>query len=575
MEITSKLILSIILSFSLAPHAIAIDTTHDVVIVGAGSAGLYAAKTLIDDGYHVLLIEATDRMGGRVYSDTLGSTRIELGAEEHYATTENPIWPAIKNEYGDAIYVSAYQGISAYSMDNGMSTCWYSSSANRNCANDNDVTLLDDFYDWYWRLEQHQDPTTTIADEVASQYGVQSGHRAYHIYDSSFAGGIWATSLDKLGARSVALQDDQWDLSGGIRVLGDVSLGYSDALETIWWNDIAANSDLLLSSPVNKIDTSGSNVIVTDIHGDQHAARQVIVTVSVGVLQAEIIDFIPDLPASTVDAYNGIGIDMGMKVPMRFSSAWWETEGTSLSWLVTEGLAAACWVPSDYKLGSPDNILLCYPMGENAAALNNIAADAGGGTDGDAAIINAILADLDATFPEVPGAATANYVDGIVQNWGAHPYTLGAYSYPKVGTYAAGDDSARLDLQVPVANNRIFFAGEASHHAHPSTVVGALHEGERAAIEVAGVNGNPNNPPSLPGSGSEGNGGTSGGGNGTTNTPVSRDGGGGSICYLEMLGLLIMSFVRWWRETIRIRHAECRSLIPIRRSCGAGDSRNR
>ena len=102
MEITSKLILSIILSFSLAPHAIAIDTTHDVVIVGAGSAGLYAAKTLIDDGYHVLLIEATDRMGGRVYSNTLGSTRIELGAEEHYATTANTIWPAIKNEYGDA-----------------------------------------------------------------------------------------------------------------------------------------------------------------------------------------------------------------------------------------------------------------------------------------------------------------------------------------------------------------------------------------------------------------------------------------------------------------------------------------
>ena len=74
--------------------------------------------------------------------------------------------------------------------------------------------------------------------------------------------------------------------------------------------------------------------------------------------------------------------------------------------------------------------------------------------------------------------------------------------------------------------------------------------------------------------GSEGNSGTSGGGNSTTNTPVSR-GGGGSVCYLEMLGLLIMSFVRWWRETIRIRHTECRSLIPIRRSCGAGDSRNR
>ena len=93
------------------------------------------------------------------------------------------------------------------------------------------------------------------------------------------------------------------------------------------------------NSPVVKIDTSGDDVIVTDSHGDLHAARQVIVTVSIGVLQAEMIDFVPNLPASTVDAYNGIGIDMGMKVPIRFSSAWWETEGEPLSWLVTEGLA--------------------------------------------------------------------------------------------------------------------------------------------------------------------------------------------------------------------------------------------
>ena len=111
-------------------------------------------------------------------------------------------------------------------------------------------------------------------------------------------------------------------------------------------------ANLLLDSPVVKIDTSGDDVIVTDTNGGLHAARQVIVTVSIGVLQKEMIDFVPDLPASTVDAYNGIGIDMGMKVPIRFASAWWEVEGEPLSWLVTEGVAGACWVPTDYKSGS-------------------------------------------------------------------------------------------------------------------------------------------------------------------------------------------------------------------------------
>lgn len=529
MEFLHKRAIPLVLTSLLSTVAWSANTTHDVVVVGAGSAGLYAAKALGEAGYDVLIIEATDRVGGRVYSATLGNTRIDLGAEEHYATNDNPAWPAISAEYGNSVFVPGYQGIEAYSMDDGTTTCWTTSSAPFNCSNDPDVTAVDDFYDWYWRPNLHQDPDSTLADDVLNQYGVGPGHRAYHIYDSSIAGGSYATSLHKLGARSLALQDNEWDLSGGIQVLGDSDLGYSDALDTVWWHDVVANNDLILSSPVVSIDTSGADVIVSDSSGDQHAARQVIVTVSIGVLQAETIDFVPDLPASTVSAYNGIGIDMGMKVPLRFTSAWWETQGQQLSWLVTEGLAGACWVPTDYKIGSTDYILMCYPMGDNAAELNDIAANAGGGVAGDAAIIDAILADLDATFPLAQNEATANYIEGIVQNWGTHPYTLGAYSYPKVRTYTAADASRRLDLQVPVAGNRVFFAGEGTHNTHPSTVVGALHEGERAADSVIAVNGNPNNPPTLPGAG---------GNNGGGNNAGRNRGGGGSPSPALLLGLL-------------------------------------
>ena len=475
------------------------NTTHDVVVVGAGSAGLYAAKTLIESGYDVLIIEATDRIGGRVKSQTLGDIRVELGAEEHYMSAgSNPVWPAIRAEYGNAIYVEGYQGIDAYSMDGGSNTCWTKNTALNRCSDDADVSAVDDFWGWYWRPSEHEDPNTTLADDVLVEYGVDSSHRAYHLYDSGFAGASYATNLENLGARSLAIQDNSWDLSGSIRVIGDKDLGYSDALETVWWNDVVANSDLLLSSPVVQIDTSGEDVVIADQNGGLHAARQVIVTVSIGVLQSEMIDFVPDLPDSTVSAYEGIGIDMGMKVPMSFSSAWWETEGEALSWLVTEGLAGACWVPSDYKAGSTSHILLCYPMGENGEVLSEIAVAAGGGSAGDEAIINVILEDLDGTFPQAANQASANYIEGIVQDWGTEPYTLGVYSYPAMGTYTSANDSKRRDLQTPVADNRIFFAGEGTHISHPATVVGALHEGERAAGAVADVNGDPNNPPALP-----------------------------------------------------------------------------
>ena len=135
-------------------------------------------------------------------------------------------------------------------------------------------------------------------------------------------------------------------------------------------------------------------------------------------------------------------------------------------------------------------------------------------------------------FPQAPNGATTNYVEGVDQNWGTHPHTLGVYSIPKVGTYTTANDSARLDLQVPAANNRIFFAGEGSHNTHPATVVGALHEGERAANDVDSVNGNPNSPPPLPGSGGGNNGGGDNGG--------GNSAGGGSPSPALLLGLLFM-----------------------------------
>ena len=121
-----------------------------------------------------------------------------------------------------------------------------------------------------------------------------------------------------------------------------------------------------------------------------------------------------------------------------------------------------------------------------------------GGAAGDDAILEAILDDLDRTFPQALNQASTQYIEGLVQNWGTEPYTLGVYSYPKIGTYTTADDSKRRDLQDPVADSRIFYAGEGSHTTHPSTVVGALHEGERAAHDVHDVNGDPNNPPPLP-----------------------------------------------------------------------------
>jgi len=207
-------------------------------------------------------------------------------------------------------------------------------------------------------------------------------------------------------------------------------------------------------------------------------AQYVIVTVSIGVLQNELIQFTPSLPDATVNAYQGIGIDQGMKVLLRFSTAWWKFEDRQLGWLVTEGVCGAAWAPSDYKEGSSDHIIMCYPMGHNGDLLTALGSDA--------AIIDAVLSDLDKVFPHAPNQATANFLDGLVQNWGADPYTRGVYSYPMVGT-VTDNVNLREQLQNPIANGRVYFAGEGTHITHPATVPGALHEGERVALHIAAM----------------------------------------------------------------------------------------
>ena len=115
---------------------------------------------------------------------------------------------------------------------------------------------------------------------------------------------------------------------------------------------------------------------------------------------------------------------------------------------------------------------------------------------GEEAIVAAVLEDLNQTFPATAGAASEFYLDALVQDWGADPFTRGAYSYPTRETVRSIEtDTARLRLRTPVAESRVFFAGEATHPTHPATVVGAIHEGERAALEVHATNGAPGNAP--------------------------------------------------------------------------------
>ena len=214
--------------------------------------------------------------------------------------------------------------------------------------------------------------------------------------------------------------------------------------------------------------------VVTDAGDNQFHAHQVIVTASIGVLQSETIEFNPVLPEKTVEAYRNIGMGRGMTVAIRFKKQFWEPR---MSYFVTDGLVSSGWAPSHYKTGTDDHIIMCYPMGNQAQTLTDMAAKAGNKIKGDAVIVRALLDDLDQVFA---GKASPEFIDAHVQDWTANPYVRGSYSYPMLETYRSAQQNMRRQLGQPVAD-KLVFAGEGSNPQNPSTVPGALQEGVRAA----------------------------------------------------------------------------------------------
>lgn len=471
----APLLLLLLLLLSGAASAVEVTTDHDVVIVGAGAAGLYAAYELDTLGYDVLVLEATDRHGGRVYSSTLGDVGIELGAEELYGPQNNFVFDDVKNLLGANAQKEIFKGGGSQdmliSMDGG-DTCWVWTGF---CEDDSDIS---DYWDFYYHVADHEnDPTDElVADHLDGGHGVDASHRAYHLYEAGTPGGEYGTSVTRLGLRSLARQEALWPLSTTLYGLGPT--GYLDALESLYFGPVL--SKISYESPITLIDTSGIKPVAIDSNGVYHYADAILVTVSVGVLQAEIIDFVPDLPAAKVSAYNGLGMGNGMKIFLRFSSTFWN--GSKMFDVLTEGPTGQCWAPAKYQSGATNNVLTCFSMGLNAEFLSAL--------PDDAARIARVLSDLDDVFG---GAASPVFVEGLVQDWTAEPYVRGSYSYPAVGSYPDAGPSMREVLAEPVGS-QLFFAGEATHNSAPSTVPGALQSGERGAAEIDAALGGPPSP---------------------------------------------------------------------------------
>lgn len=405
-----------------------------IIVVGAGAAGLYAAKKMKEHGAEVVILEASNRIGGRIRkNDDFADFPIDLGAE----------WIHGKKSLSHQLATDA--GFDFFE-DEGEEAFWVNGQINANYSS----SILEDIVGILDGDVAYNGPDMSIL-----QYAQQQGISNSDLGILEYIAGEFGTSADRLSLLYTQREEEAW--SSGNKDF-KFKRSYFDLI-----NEVVAASvsdDVMLNSPVTQVDYSGEKVIATIANGDTFEADRILITASVAVLKTGGISFTPALPQAKLQAIQSIGMDAGMKILFKFSQNFWN--GTSL---IGAENSPVYWNASYGKNGS-DLVLSAFVMGEKAETLSAL----------DQGAITQLLSELDAIYN---GQATSSFVDGLIQDWSKEPYIRGAYSYSSLGIV-----NQRSVLAESV-NNRVHFAGEATAtNGHFQTVQGALESGEREFLAM-------------------------------------------------------------------------------------------
>ena len=403
----------------------------EVAIVGAGAAGLAAAKTLQKAGRTFRVFEAMDRIGGRALteSETFGFP-FDQGCAWLHAADRNPFFP-------DARAAGWHLHHHEMGVD----------------------------YIYYGRSEAGAAGLAALAAaegavDEALRGGAPASDRLSDVLPDAVAGSAAGTFR---GPMDFAQDADELSIAD-MAAAADLNPNYFTlegfgALVHRWGSDVPVE----LATPVREIRWDGPGVTLNTDRGSVQADK-VIVTVSMGVLTYDVLRFTPDLPEDHDAAFDDLPMGLLTKIPLIVEGERFDKE--PFDDLLIE------------RRGNGDIYFLCFPF-ELDLMVGFVGGDFAWEMEcaGEAAAVDFATERLVRTFG---GNARKAVKKGAMTKWGSQPWTRGAYAAARPGQAAA-----RQVLREPVAD-RIYFAGEALAGPLVQTCGGARVSGEQVAAAIVG-----------------------------------------------------------------------------------------
>ena len=428
-------------------------TDHfDTIVVGAGVAGLTAAHLLADAGKDVVVLEARDRVGGRIVTDRRYGLATDLGASWIHGITDSPV-AAAADAFGMQMVeftVGGYQPDSRPIAYYGPDGRRLSDAAARSFIDDInavDATLLE--------VVAASEPDASyrdVADEAIARYGWDEDRaqrvREYLEHRSEEQYGAWIEDLAAHGLDDDSVEGDEVVFPNGY-----------DRLPS----RMAEGLDIRLTHVVTQVRWSADGVAVTTDRGTL-TADTAVVTVPVGVLQSDDFVVVPPLPEPVVGALSRLKMNAFEKIFLRFPTRFWDDGVYAIRQQGPESRWWHSWYDLTALHGTPT--LLTFAAGPAAGETRDWT---------EKEIVDSVLTQLRRLYGDRVEKPTHVHVT----DWQDDPFSHGSYAYMTVGSTTADHDI----LATPVGGV-LHLAGEATWTDDPATVTAALNSGHRAAQNI-------------------------------------------------------------------------------------------